>query len=496
MADAQANVTVNVKGNVGDLDAKLKKQEAAIKTLDGAINLLGGGVELLAGGLALSGAVSEEQAKAFETAAIGAIAFADGAKRTLDGVKSLNEGLKTFGGVAGVAKKAQLALNKAVLANPYIAVAVGLAVLTAAIVVYVNSLETEEEAQRAASAARAEALGQQADEADLNVRLAKARGENTISIKEQEIAARALRAEQTGAAAQAEEDLEKSNELFDKQLKLLDDNTVARAELRSMRTKAAEDETAKEATEIGKQQTQREKDTQAIWDEENRRNQGLIAEKIAFDDEIKRLNDEKRQRAKDNAQAIEDYEHDLLMEEFNNDIARLKSNQATGEAEVKNDEAVAAFKQGIQQQTIDNFQGALTALFGESKEIASANVLIDAAQAAVGIINSSQKFKDPTGTLAIAYQISQFALLAATTVKSLQTINSAQPGSTNSPSYPKPTAPNVGGVGISYGAPTLGIGGTTPGGRTQPIEAYVVSGTVTNAQQADAQLRRRRTLGG
>ena len=135
------------------LETTLKKQEAQIKIIDGAINLLGGSVELLAGGLALSGAVTEEQAKQFETAAIGAIAFADGAKRTLDGIKNLNEGLKVYGGVAGVAKKAQVALNAAVLANPWVALAAVVAAVGVALVVYYNSQLDAAEATKSGTAA-------------------------------------------------------------------------------------------------------------------------------------------------------------------------------------------------------------------------------------------------------------------------------------------------------------------------------------------------------
>jgi hypothetical protein len=126
------------------LAKSLEKQEAQIKVIDGAVNLLGGSVELAAGAFVGLGLASEEQAGQFEAAALGAIAFADGAKRTLDGVKSLNEGLKSFGGVAGLARKAQLALNTAVLANPYVLAAAAVVALAAALVIY-TTRETEAE---------------------------------------------------------------------------------------------------------------------------------------------------------------------------------------------------------------------------------------------------------------------------------------------------------------------------------------------------------------
>ena len=158
-----AEVTVNIKANTGQatnevedlnsalnetersseaLSASLASQEARIKTLDGAINLIGGSVELLAGGLALSGAVTEEQAEQFQTAAIGAIAFADGTKRVLDGYRSLNEGLAAYGGVAGKARALTASLNKAILANPYVAAAVAVVAITAAIYGLVKSYKS------------------------------------------------------------------------------------------------------------------------------------------------------------------------------------------------------------------------------------------------------------------------------------------------------------------------------------------------------------------
>ena len=79
-----------------EFEASIQKQQAQIKVLDGAVNLVGGSIETLAGGLVLSGALSDEQAEAFEGAAIGALAFADGTKRTIDGIVNLREGLSVL----------------------------------------------------------------------------------------------------------------------------------------------------------------------------------------------------------------------------------------------------------------------------------------------------------------------------------------------------------------------------------------------------------------
>ena len=120
--------------------------------------------------------------------------------------------------------------------------------------------------------------------------------------------------------------------------------------------------------------------------------------------------------------------------------------------------------------------------------------MIDAAQAGVGIIKNSQT----TGPLAIAYQASQFALLAATTATSLRQINSTEPGSTGgTPSTPRPgglptigTTPGVSGPGFNLGAPQLGgnSGVTT-------ISAVVLAGDVTSAQAQNDAIRNRRRFG-
>jgi hypothetical protein len=125
--------------------------------------------------------------------------------------------------------------------------------------------------------------------------------------------------------------------------------------------------------------------------------------------------------------------------------------------------------------------------------------LIDAAQASVGIIKSAQNFKDPTGTLAIIYQVSQFALLAATTATALRQINSAEPGSSGTPSTP--TGPSGGGAFTGAlpgtgGAPASGVPATGGGGnQTEPIRAYVIAQDVSTSQEANAAINRRRRLG-
>ena len=214
-----AEVIVNIKANTGqatnsvddlnnslnqttesadDLSASLSKQEARIKTLDGAINLIGGSVEILAGSLALSGALTEEQAERFEAAAIGAIAFADGTKRVLDGYKSLNEGLAAFGGVAKAARAAQTALNKAVLANPYVAAAVAIVAVTTAVYAIIKAQDNEEESLKRAAEAR-ERYNKQIEATEaFELQLLRAKRASAVEIAQEEVK-QAKRAEEAAS---------------------------------------------------------------------------------------------------------------------------------------------------------------------------------------------------------------------------------------------------------------------------------------------------------
>jgi len=159
-----ATVTVNVQANTSDatndvnqldnalegadraaedLNQSLEKQEARIKTLGGAINILGGSVELLASGLSVSGALTEEQAENFTKVAAEALLFADGSKRVFEGIKELNEGLVAQGGIIGTVTKAFNRLKAAALANPYTALAIALAAVTAAVVAFTRDTKDE-----------------------------------------------------------------------------------------------------------------------------------------------------------------------------------------------------------------------------------------------------------------------------------------------------------------------------------------------------------------
>jgi hypothetical protein len=136
MAQVTNKIVNQVITDTGDSDQQIGKLENSISTLDGAINLVGGSVEFLAGALVLSGAASEETAEQFESVALGAIALADGANRALQGYKILKTETQIINNI-------QKAFNTTLLANPYVAVAVALGTLTAAIGAYLLSQDDE-----------------------------------------------------------------------------------------------------------------------------------------------------------------------------------------------------------------------------------------------------------------------------------------------------------------------------------------------------------------
>ncbi len=189
-------------------------------------------------------------------------------------------------------------------------------------------------------------------------------------------------------------------------------------------------------------------------------------------------------------QQVIDFYNDRIVEANEAANAQMVAdNEATKDANDAIAQQEAAAKEAAINGSVDAIQDAIGGLFGESKAVAKANVLIDSAQAGIGIIKSSQSIPQPFGAIFAAAQI---AALAVSTRSALQEINSAQPGSGGGGggSTPGPTTvPN----GSSAGSitPTVAPQLTST---TEPIKAYVLSGDVTSGQQADNRLNQRRTL--
>lgn len=515
-AIAQTGVETKKTEDASEALAKsLEKQEARIKIIDGAINILGGSVELATGAIVGLGLASEEDAKAFESAALGAIAFADGAKRTFDGVKTLTEGLKAYGGIAGAAQKAQAALNAVILANPYIAAGVAIAALTAAVVLYVNSLDDAADAERKLNAERAKNLQFDADYGDLQVRIARARGDDAVAIKKQEIATRELRIAQLEASIEAEEDGKKRIELLKERRKLTQDQKVAIVELATEEKKAAEqvkkDEEA--AAEKRKQAAEKRKADEAKRAQE--RFDALNKENVRREDALKthldnvaRIEKEAADKRIADRKFLADAEAEADAEAFQKVLDDLEKRKAAGQKAAADAAATQQALQDARTAFLDNTAaavGALATLFGEGtaayKAAALAEIAISTATGFVNALDIAQKSAKATGpAAAFAFPIfyaSQIAAVLGAVASAKQVLATTPGGAGNvstsspkasSPSFAGPGATPLGGGFVTNGVPSV----NTP---VEPIRAYVVTGDIVNGVQASGQIQRRRTLG-
>jgi hypothetical protein len=519
------------------LEAQLKKQEATIKTIDGAVNLLGGSVELAAGAFVGLGLASGEQAEAFESAALGAIAFADGAKRTVDGIKSLNEGLASFGGIAAAARKAQLALNTAILSNPYIAAAVAVAALAAALVIYTNR-ETEAEKATAKSLETAKLRLTNLEQSESRVlAFARAQGLAAETVLEFEQASVKARIAEIDRILALEKDSKEFKRLSDEQNKLLDKEI----ELALAAGKIKED--ARQA-DI-KAAADRKKDQADINAKAAEATAKAKAEEAKRLDDLNKANNDKFQAEQDYLDKVNDLlqseeskrilsvakTYDDLIEQaaqFGLDTTALEAarvvaiqgviDAGAAEKQKKQDEVNA--KEVADQQAVvdallkarldllDNVGaafGALANLLGEGtaafKAAALAEIAISTATGFINALDIAQKSAKATGpAAAFAFPIFYASQIAAVlgAVSAAKNVLTTVPGGGGNISTQKPSSggtPSFSGGGAFTGA-LPGTGGTPPvTGQTEPIRAYVVAQDVSTGQEANAAIRRRRRLG-
>ena len=459
MADINQNVNINVNANTQDASQDIDRLENNIKTLDGAVNLVGGSIEVLAGSLALTGAVTEEQAEKFETAAVGAIALADGSKRALEGFKILATETKLFTTISA-------ALNRVLNANPIGLIVTAVAALSAAYAIFRSQQkDTGEEVETT------------------NERLE--RQLELIKNSERAITGGEERLKNIQATAAA------YNRTLEEQFALTVQQAQKDIELAEQRLSAAQNASIVNEKEVELRQIQLEQAREVL-------EQTAAAQVIADE------NAEKQLKIANEGKTFTEEKLDLKKKEIdfevdlgnqytltaNTQFQTEKQKTEVAATEAAKRKAIAdaeeEYKQALLTDGIDNLQGALAALFGENKAVASANVLIDAAQAGVGIIKNSQT----TGPFAIAYQATQFALLAATTAASLRQINSAEPGDTTAPNLPR-----GGGIpNTQFGTgQTVSTVGTLPTlSQSQPVRAYVLAGDVSNGIEAETLLNTRR----
>ena len=461
MATTQT-VNIDINANTTDAEAQVSRLENNIKTLDGAINLVGGSIAAFAGGLVASGLATEEQTKRFNDSALAAIALAEGSKRAL-------EGFRVLATETDALAKLQRVYNAVLRANPIGLVVTAVAALSAAFLLLRNRQKNQQEEVKTTNELYTEQL-----ELLKNTERAVSGGEQRLKVIQATAEAynRTLEDQLVISREQAENDIALAEERLQREQSALLVNEEG-VEARKIALEQAK-EVLNQVIQAGIIADENaEKQLENDRKEETSLNTKLTFKKKEIDFEA-----EKREESDLTLRTID------ANQKRETDIARLE-----GIKRGKIFQAEQEYKELLFSEGIDNIQGALGALFGENKAVASANVLIDAAQAGVGIIKNSQT----TGPFAIAYQATQFALLAATTAASLRQINSTEPGDTTAPNTPR-------GGGIPN--TTFGIGTTTIAGATgtvtptlsqsQPVRAYVLAGDVSNGLEAETLLQTRR----
>ena len=517
-----ATVTVNVQANTGDatndvnqldnalegadraaedLNNSLEKQEARIKTLGGAINILGGSVELLAAGLSVSGALTEEQAENFTKVAAEALLFADGSKRVFEGVKELNEGLSGLGGITGVVTKAFNRLKVAALANPYTALAIALAAVTAAVIAFTRetkdelteteklneSLDRQIEAYNGVNAA---ALG-----ADFKLaQLQESAKQRNITL-ERAIELERQRATETRDAANAErlrlESLNKDR-FEEGYIEKLIEFEIARKE------NAQEALDLLVATEVAYKNIQ-EAASKAPGGSESKPVALYVQPKIIVPEgekEVDTIAEWFETQTGDTGAQLQPVILPVRVEADLGETTLLERAEVLG---AKIGEAVsspAAEAIGSQLEAASQFTSALVEViddgteegFEASKKYKIAEVITSATQASFQAFAAAQQFGPILGPILGAAQV---AAIATASSRAIQDIRSGTfDGSA-------PSSGNVSAPATIFTAGTQTIGGATgtvaPSGQmSQPMRAYVLSSDVANGLEADTLLQQRR----
>ena len=501
------------------LEATLKRQEANIKIIDGAINLLGGSVELLASSLVLSGAASEEQAKEFEAAAIGAIAFADGTKRTLDGIKSLNEGLVSYGGVAGAARKAQVALNAAIVANPWTALAVAVAAVSVALVAYYNEQVDSEEAIKSGTKAiedQIEAKKKLKEETDrlreVDTEYSKGLGDETKEIQRQLNLLQAKGASESEIFDKKKQLIQSEINDLNKRLGNISDNAELENEIRNQLLDAQNKldvaqseydrkrlEASPKAIEFTKQETIEILNYKDAVDKRNKAiKEGidLFIEEALGGAEISipppilpQLPPDPLPALEKSALSFSDY-----LQKLNNDLNEFFSSNA-GKAVGASLSTAANLAKTLAESQDESSEKA----FNASKKYKIAAVVTSAIQSSFEAFGAAQAFGPILGPILGAAQVAAIAIASNKAIQDIQSSTFQAPGT---PSIS--TGGGGGGAAALAINPAFGAGGflgqpqgtltpvSTP---APPLRAYVVTNDVTNGQQAQAQIQRRRVLG-
>jgi len=491
------------------LTSNLEKQEATIKILDGAVNLLGGSIELAAGAAIGLGLASEEDTKQFEAAALGAIAFAEGAKRTLDGVVNLTEGITKFGGAQKIATAFTTAFGVAlkVAMGPVGIAIAAIGAITAAIILLKDKFEIVNKVAEFfgnAFTKIAEAVGLAATAEE---KFAKAQGE---AAKESEFQLKLLKAQGAGFEKLAEAERKLLTERVNSFKAGTEERKKAEQELQIFEAQVITDREEAQKAANEKRKAAEEKAAQERFDILNKELQDREARLKAYEDARIAKETAARAQSISDAQFLADYEAEQDKEAFDAVLANLEKRKAAGQKRVDDAQKVADALKAVEDFNVANVQSgiaALGSLFAEGTAAAKAAAIADIAiNTALGFIQGldiaqkTSKAAGPGAALVFPlFYASQVAavLAAANSAKQILATTPGGAGGGNTPRPNIPGTPSISNVGFTG---TLPGTETTPAfgiqlGRQEPVRAYVVAQDVSNGQEANAAIRRRRRLG-
>jgi len=499
-----------------------QKTEAFVKGFEG----IAGAVAVTAGSLQLFGVESDRIGK-LEEKVQGAIAIAIGARSVAEGALQARIAARIIAEkAAAVSTKvltvAQRVYNAVLAANPIFLLVTVIAAVTTGIYALSKALKSntedvEDNTDALLAQNEAYAAGQ-----EFSLRLAKARGESAIEIKKRELELANTLVEQAKLRKQQateEEDIEKAREEFSKALQ---NRIVLRTELikleKDERERIAKEEEEARQKRLEKLKLERQEEIDGLkemfFEIRKIRNQIIEENFDALGEDLnKQIMDATEARFKmfgDNIKRTQELARQATETSSQQSISNLQAyaelaSYAVEQFVESNVYETTTELLGTANQFIGDLQGSLDESneegFEAAKKYKIAQVVTTGTQSAFEAFAQAQKYNAVVPGLGTAIGIALVAAIAAKSRQSIADIRNSQfGGSTSAPS----TTSGGGGATIPRAAGTFTPLGQQAEGTTltpqfntdgSPIRAYVVGQDVNDAQEAQARLNRRRTLG-
>ena len=495
--------------------------DAFVKGFEG----IAGSIAVATGTLTLFGGESELVQKAEEKLQ-SVIAIAVGARAAAEGLLQARIAARiVVEKAAGVATKAltviQRVYNAVLAANPIFLLVTVIAAVTTGIYALSKALKSntedvEDNTDALLAQNEAYAKGQ-----EFSLRLARARGESAIELKKRELDLANTYVEQAKLRKQQateEEEIEKAREEFSKALQ---NRILLRTELikleKDERERIAKEEEEARQKRLEKLKKDREEEIEGLKElfyEIRRVRNEIIKENFdALGSELtKQITDADEKRFKmfeANLKRQQELARQAAETSSKTSISNLQAyaelaSYATEQFVESNAFQTAKELASTANSFISDLQGSLDESneegFEKGKKYKIAQVITTSTQAAFEAFAGAQKFNAVVPGLGVAIGTALVAAIAAKARTSIADIRNSQFGDTSAPS----SGGGGGGVTLPSAQGTFTPIGQQAEGTTltpqfdtsgAPIRAYVIGGDVADANEAQARLNRRRTLG-